>query len=156
MANRRAVFTLLLLAFLAPLVAGQAPALELTPVVNSHGISTPALAAENMSAVNATIERVTLAIPDPDNLAGHYVTCGAATVGSLQFFDQGAFGQNLDLCVELGDNSGNYGNVIIGTSLDVPSTSSSACLPGQTAASSSFFYVCASVNSWRRVAISAW
>lgn len=37
-----------------------------------------------------------------------------------------------------------------------PSTSTSSGIPGQTAYNSSYFYVCVSPNSWKRIALESW
>ncbi len=45
--------------------------------------------------------------------------------------------------------------VVAGQRTAVPATSTSACVSGSWAANASFYYVCASQNSWRRVALSS-
>lgn len=46
--------------------------------------------------------------------------------------------------------------VFAGQRTSPPATSSSTCTPGSWATDSSFYYVCVSQNSWRRVGISLW
>jgi hypothetical protein len=44
---------------------------------------------------------------------------------------------------------------VVGLRVAVPATSSSACVTGNWAANSSFYYVCVSTNSWVRTALSS-
>jgi hypothetical protein len=45
---------------------------------------------------------------------------------------------------------------LLGLRTAAPGTSSTACVTGSWAMDSSFFYVCAATNSWRRTATSSW
>jgi hypothetical protein len=45
---------------------------------------------------------------------------------------------------------------LIGMRAPVPATSTSACVSGSYAVSSSFYYLCVSSGSWRRVAVTSW
>jgi hypothetical protein len=47
-------------------------------------------------------------------------------------------------------------STVVSPRTSVPVTSSAACAAGSWALDSSFYYVCVSLNSWRRTAISTW
>ena len=47
-------------------------------------------------------------------------------------------------------------STIVSLRTAVPGTSSSACTPGAWALDSSFYYVCVSLNSWRRATLAIW
>ena len=80
-----------------------------------------------------------------------YVNSADANAGTINFLFGGVVKANIDHSGYITSASSP-----VGRSVAVPGTSSAACTPGDFAADTSYFYICVSSASWRRVAIASW
>jgi hypothetical protein len=64
-------------------------------------------------------------------------------------------GSGIQLVQTAGQNTVSVDPSVVGMRVATPATSSSSCITGTWAASSSFYYVCVSTNSWVRTALSS-
>jgi hypothetical protein len=66
-----------------------------------------------------------------------------------------AAGVGIQVIQTSGQNIVTADTTVVGLRVSVPPSSSSACVAGSWAASSSFYYICASTNTWVRTALSS-
>jgi len=75
-----------------------------------------------------------------------------ATTGTSIILNESCFGgEKVDILAYNTATTGVAPNMV-----DVPSSSSDTGIPGQTAYDSSYFYVCVSPNSWKRLTLDSW